>query len=215
MEPTPPWTTFLLVRHGTNDWVGKRLAGWTPGVGLNEEGRRQARALARRLAQTPLTALYTSPLERTLETARILAEPHPHLEVRVDVRLAEVRYGTWEGKDLEVLRQDPGWPAVRHTPSLARFPEGESFREVQARAVGALEGWATAYPGGTLLIVTHADVVKLLVAYYLGLPLDLYSRLPVAPASLTVLQRGPGGARIERLNDTAHLGDPWDREAEP
>ncbi len=198
-------TQLLLVRHAVNDYVKtRRLAGWTPGVHLNDEGRRQAEALRDRLADVPLTAIISSPLERALETAETVAEAHD-LEIETWPDLGEVRYGDWTGQELETLAKTDLWKQVQIRPSRTRFPGGESVFEVQARVVGALEKICSTYPKGVVVAVAHADVIKLATAHYLGLPLDLYQRLIVAPASLTILRDGSFDTRLITLNDTAHL----------
>ena len=127
---------LLLLRHALNDWVGERLAGWTPDVHLNKEGRAQASDLARRLAGTPLAAIYCSPLERTLETAQPLAERHG-LEVQVREGLGETRYGEWTGRALKELREEDLWPVVQVYPGGARFPGGESLRRPRELPTGS------------------------------------------------------------------------------
>jgi probable phosphoglycerate mutase len=137
-------TMLLLIRHGENEYTKKgRLAGWTPGVHLNETGQKQARALAARLGKAPLKAIYASPLERVLQTAAPLAEARG-LKVQVLDGLGEVRYGGWQGKSLKVLARTKLWRTVQGLPSAMQFPDGETFRAVQSRAVEAVEGitWA-------------------------------------------------------------------------
>lgn len=190
---------LLLIRHATNDWVGKRLAGWTPEVHLNKEGCAQAAALARRLAEVPLAAIYSSPLERTMETARPLAEAHD-LKVQVHEELGETRYGQWTGRTLEELKEKELWPVVQVYPGGARFPEGESLRETQARVVAALDGIRDSHPGQTVAVVSHSDPIKMAVAHYLGLPLDLFQRLAINPASVTAFAFTRFGPRLLLLN---------------
>ncbi len=195
-------TTLILIRHALNDLVGKRLAGWMPGVHLNTRGREQAAGLARRLAHVSLAAVYTSPLERARETAQAIAEAQ-QVPLRVREDLGEVRYGRWEGQAFEDLKKTPLWPLVQRFPSRVRFPEGEALYEVQHRVVRVLEDIAATHPGeyDVVAVVTHADVIRLAVAYYLGLPLDLYQRLVISPASVTILHLGEEGPRLVRLND--------------
>ena len=200
-------TTLLLVRHATNDWVGERLAGWTPGVHLNEAGHQQALALAERLALMPIKAIYSSPLERARETAAPLAE-RLNLPVEVEPDLGEVQYGQWTGKPLKEMRQTDLWPLLMMAPSLVRFPEGESLFEAQARIIGALERLRRKHPDDMILAVSHADILKAAVAHYLGLHLDLFQRLVIGPAAVSVLRfSAPGIARLERFNDTGALSD--------
>jgi probable phosphoglycerate mutase len=201
-QPEP--TNLLLVRHALNDWVGERLAGWTPDVHLNDKGQAQAKALARRLAEQSIAAVYASPLERAVETAQILAAPH-HLEVQVREGVGEAHYGEWTGQSLEELAKEDAWRVVQFYPSGARFPGGEAIREMQARAVAELDAIVTAHPAQTVLVVSHSDVIKAALAHYVGLHLDLFQRLVVSPASLSVVTFTPMGPRLVCLNDTAHL----------
>ncbi len=194
-------TLFYLIRHGENDWIGRRLVGWIPGVHLNARGQAQAEALASVLAGVSLRGIYTSPLARARETAAPLARAH-QMQPVARKALGEVRFGKWEGKSLRELRRRKLWPVIQDTPSLARFPGGESFGEVQARVVEELERLHHQHPGGTVACVSHADVIRLAVAYYLGLPLDLFHRLTIAPASITILHLENEGARLICLNDT-------------
>jgi probable phosphomutase (TIGR03848 family) len=198
-------TRILLIRHGANDaHKDGVLTGWTPGVHLNVQGRAQAEALAKRLAPTQIAAVYASPLERTLETAEIVAAAHG-LDVVVREGLGEVRLGRWTGQPLKSLRKRRLWRAVQFTPSTVRFPGGESFREVQARVVAELEELSAKHHGQTIAVVSHADVIKAALAHYVGLHLDLFQRLVIAPASLTVLELGDTVPRLFCMNDVSHL----------
>jgi probable phosphomutase (TIGR03848 family) len=198
-------TRLLLIRHGANDAQKSGvLTGWTPGVHLNQAGRAQAQALAQRLASVEVAAVYASPLERTLETAEIVAVPHG-LPVVVREDLGEVRIGRWTGQPLEKLRKRRLWRKVQFVPSVMRFPGGESFQEVQARAVAELERLCAEHPKQTVAAISHADVIKAAVAYTIGLPLDLFQRLVIAPASLTVLELGGLMPHLLCLNDISHL----------
>ncbi len=198
-------TTLVLVRHATTAATGKRLGGWTPGVHLDEAGREQAQATAERLAALPVTAVYASPLERTQETAKAIAKPHG-LRVRTRKAIGEVDYGEWTDKPLGQLRRRKAWATIQATPSRVTFPGGESIRGAQARAVDATEGLAAAHPEETIVVVSHADVIKAVVAHHLGMPLDTFQRLVIAPASVTVLGLPQGGPpSLLRCNDTGAL----------
>jgi len=200
---------LMLVRHAKNDWVGDRLAGWTPGVHLNEEGCQQAEALGARLAHLPLTAIYSSPLERAVETAQAIAAHH-NLPVQTLEDVGETRYGEWTGALIKELVKTELWPVVQVYPSGARFPGGESLRETQARAVAALDALRDAHPGESdvVVVVSHADVIKAAVAHYMGLHLDLFQRLAISPASLSVIQFVKFGPRLVCLNDTGQVPEP-------
>jgi len=200
-------TQLFLIRHGLNDWADKKLAGWTPGVHLNDAGRRQAEALIERLAPIDLEAIYSSPLERALETAVPLARARGLKVIRMR-DLGEVRYGDWQGKSLGQLEKRKEWAIVQMAPSVMRFPNGESLREMQNRAVAGIERIVAAHPKGNVAAFSHGDVIKAIVAHFVGMPLDSFQRLIVAPASVTVLGIGPFGARLLRLNDTGPFAPP-------
>jgi probable phosphoglycerate mutase len=191
---------LLLIRHASNDWLDKRLPGWAPGVHLDELGRLQAAALSARLADHPIEAVFASPLDRAVETAAFVAGPHD-LAVRILEDVGELRCGTWEGRELAELRSDPLWPHLQQYPSGTALPGGETLTDVQFRAVKALEGLRTA-GWNCVAVVSHADVIRSLVAHYLGVPLDLCRRLQVSPASLTVIRLADRGPQLVLLNDT-------------
>jgi probable phosphomutase (TIGR03848 family) len=195
-------STVLLVRHGrTAANAGGTLAGWTPGVHLDQAGVEQARLLAGRLKDVPLAAVVTSPLERCRETAdAVLAgrEAPQHVEEG----LGECHYGDWTGRSLKDLAKDPLWKAVQAHPSSVTFPGGESLRTMQARAVDAVRDWnARLGDDATWLAVSHADVIKAVVADALGLHLDEFQRLVVDPCSLTVITYTALRPFVVRLND--------------
>jgi probable phosphomutase (TIGR03848 family) len=200
--------TIVLVRHATTEATGKRLGGWTPGVHLDEAGVAQAERTAERLAELPVAAVYASPLERTRETARILARPHG-LRVRTNRGIGEVDYGEWTDLPLGQLRRRKLWRTIQTTPSRVTFPGGESIRAAQARAVETVERLATDHGDDTIVLVSHADVIKAVVASFLGMPLDTFQRLVIAPASSTVVLLPEGGpAVLERVNDTGAAPSP-------
>jgi len=204
-EARPGMTTQILIRHATNDWVRKGLlAGWTPGVHLNEEGRAQAQALGQRLAGAQLDAVYSSPLERATETAQAVATLHG-LTVQINDGIGEVQYGEWNGQSLRKLSKKPLWRSVQIYPSGTRFPNGETLGEMQARVVAALDEIRRAHPQGVVAVVAHADVIKAAVAFYVGSPLDLFQRLVISPASVTVIEFGHFGPRLLRMNDNGEL----------
>jgi probable phosphoglycerate mutase len=199
-------TLLLLIRHGVTEATGVRLGGWKPGVHLTEDGRAQADGIAERLRPVRLAAVYSSPLERCVETAEPLArEQRREIVVRDD--LGEVRYGAWTDRPLRQLARTRLWRRVQTVPSGVRFPGGESLLEVQSRALRELEGIAGRHPRSAVAVVSHADVIKLLVGHYAGAPLDLFQRLIVDPASICAVAVGDGIPRILRLNDRASLQD--------
>jgi probable phosphoglycerate mutase len=199
-------TQVLLLRHAVNDFVKTgRLAGWTPEVHLNEEGRAQALALGIRLADAPLAAIYSSPLERTMETAQAVAAHHPHLVIQTNEGVGEVRYGDWEGRSISELQGRKMWRMVQQTPSRASFPGGETMRGVQIRAVEAIEALVAAHPRDLIAVVSHADLIKMLLAHYLGMHLDQFQRLVISPASISTLSLEYGRPYVGSINETAHL----------
>lgn len=198
-------TQLLLIRHGINDMVGqKRLAGWLPDVHLNDEGRAQAEAMAERLRDVPISSIYCSPLERTRETAEPLARIKG-LPVEIREGLGEVRYGDWTGGLIEELAKDDLWRVVQAYPSGMRFPGGDSMRAMQARIVDELEAIAADHPRQIVAVVSHADVIKSALAHYLGVHFDLFQRISVNPASVSVVQLTRYGPRVIRINDDGPL----------
>ncbi|MBZ0295472.1 MAG: MSMEG_4193 family putative phosphomutase [Anaerolineae bacterium] len=199
-------TQILLIRHAVNDFVKTgKLAGWTPEVHLNDEGKAQAEALGNRLAQVPLKRLYASPLERTMETAEAIRQHHPHLEILHKDGIGEVQYGDWEGKVIADLAKRKMWGVVQEYPSRARFPNGETMYGVQVRVVGAIEEIAHEHPRETVAIVFHADLIKMALAHYLGMHLDNFQRIVVSPASISTLILGHSRPFIVGMNDIAHV----------
>ena len=197
-------TRVVLVRHGVTAETGPVLSGRRPGIDLSDAGRKQAEEAAARLAVLPVAAVYSSPLERCRQTAQALAAPH-QLDVAELPDLAEADYGEWTGRKLDELRKSDLWKVVQVTPSAVRFPGGESIREMQARTVGAIEEVVAAHPGELVVVVSHADPIKALVAHFTGVHLDLFQRLFVSPASCTVLLFHSAGAALVKLNDTGSL----------
>ena len=197
-------TVVLLVRHGETDAAGKRLTGWSRGVHLNARGREEALALVERLEGIQLDAIYTSPLERCRETAAPLARRRG-LSITPRRGLLEVDYGEWTGRTISQLRRTRLWRVVQRSPSTVRFPDGESLLEVQARAVAELDEIAAEHPKATVAVVTHADVIKLLIAHLVGMHADHLQRLVVDPASVTVVAMNDGLARVVKMNDTGGL----------
>jgi len=202
----------LLVRHGrTTANAGGTLAGWTEGVGLDDIGREQARALGARLRQLPIRALVSSPLQRCQETAAILAGALGHVDVSTNDALGECRYGAWTGSRLKDLAQEPLWRVVQDQPSAARFPDGEEFAgesiaEMQLRAVRAVRGIDEAVAdrhgqGSLWVAVSHGDVIKSILADAAGSHLDQFQRIVVDPASLSVVSYTQKRPFVIRVND--------------
>jgi probable phosphoglycerate mutase len=180
-------TYLLLIRHGENDWVGtNRLAGRTEGVHLNDKGRQQAADLATLLAKQPIQAVYTSPLVRCVETAQPTAQALG-LSAVPEPGVIEIDYGAWQGGDLKELSKLPEWRMVQHYPSAFRFPDGETLREAQSRAVGTLDRLCSQHPNQLIAVFSHADIIRTTVAHYLGTPLDLFQRVVIGTASISAL----------------------------
>jgi probable phosphomutase (TIGR03848 family) len=197
---------ILLVRHAVADETGTRLYGRQPGVHLSERGRRQAEEVGERLRRLPLAGLYSSPLERCVETAAPIAAALG-LEVTVEPELVETDTGAWTGKTFNQIGRTRRWRRLLMVPSSARAPQGESATEVQARSVRAIERIGERHPRAAAVVVSHGDPIRLILAHYAGLHLDLFQRLEVAPASVSVVGTGEHGPRVLLLNDTGGLAD--------
>jgi probable phosphoglycerate mutase len=199
-------TLLLLIRHALTETTGKRLSGQAPGIHLSERGRQQAAALAERLRSLPLAAVYTSPLERCTETAEPLGRAR-RLEVQTLPALLEVEYGRWTGRPLAQLARTSLWKRVQQAPSSVRFPDGETLEEVQTRAVSALVQLAGRHPRSVVAAVTHAEVIRLALAHFAGVHIDLFQRMVVHPASISAVAVADGMPRIIRVNDTGTVDD--------
>jgi probable phosphomutase (TIGR03848 family) len=202
------FTTILLVRHATTATTGAVLPGRAPGLHLDERGRAQAEQLAERLAVLPRrpSALYVSPLERAKETAAPIAKAL-HLRARVDRGLNECDFGAWTGKRLSTLRRRVEWRRVQGAPSTFRFPEGESFTEMQQRIWATVERLASHHRNRTIVAVSHADTIKAAVTYALGVPLDLFQRTLISTCSVSAIALTSGAPLVLFVNSTASLGD--------
>jgi probable phosphomutase (TIGR03848 family) len=207
-------TLVLLIRHALTAVTGKRLSGAQPGIHLSEEGRRQASELAERLGPLRLKALYASPLERCVETAEAIGGTRGLPVISVP-DLQEVGYGRWTGRSFGQISKSPLWKRLHEQPSAVRFPEGETLGETQRRAVTAIDAIAAANPDAIVAVVTHADVIRLSVAHYSGVHLDLYQRIIVSPASVSAVLLGDRLPRLVRLNDTGTMADLQARQRPP
>ena len=164
-----------------------------PGVSLGPAGEAAAQATARVLAGVELAAIYSSPIDRTIETARILAQPH-RLSPILEPGMTEIDFGSWTGKTLERLRRSELWKTVQSHPSRFRFPDGESFVEAQARAVESVERIARERAEGTAAVVSHSDIIKLVLSHFLGQPLDFFQRFRISTASISDLRFEKNGS---------------------
>jgi len=200
-KPTPP-TTVLYVRHGQTPTTGAVLPGRAKGLHLADAGRQQAEAVADRIATLKsVDAIYASPLERTRETAAPIAEARG-LKVVAERGLLECDFGDWTGRELKELMKLPEWSTVQRYPSGFRFPNGESFAEMQTRITGAVAALVERHPGGTIVAVSHADPIKAAIASALGTHLDLFQRIVVSPCSVTTVAYGPSGPVVLNVNST-------------
>ncbi|HKU01950.1 MAG TPA: MSMEG_4193 family putative phosphomutase [Arthrobacter sp.] len=196
-------TLILLVRHGETPTTGTVLPGRAPGLHLSERGRAQADAAAERLAGLPVDAVYSSPLERARETAEPTAT-RTGRPVTEEAGLLECDFGDWTGAALAGLAGLPEWQTVQHNPSAFRFPNGEGFSGMQARMVATLDDLRAAHPGGVVVCFSHADPIKAAVAHALGTHLDLFQRIVISPASVSVISYTDGQApAVLTVNSTS------------
>jgi probable phosphomutase (TIGR03848 family) len=208
MASTPSLTTVLLVRHGATATTGTVLPGRAPGLHLSERGAGQAQAAAERLAELAPkpSALYVSPLERARETAAPIAKVL-RLRPVLERGLLECDFGTWTGKRLSTLRRRSDWRAVQHAPSTFRFPEGESFTEMQLRIWTTLERLARKHRNRTIVVVSHADPIKAAVTYAQGVPLDLFQRTVISTCSVSAISFTDSTPVVLCVNSTGTLKD--------
>ena len=193
-------TLVLLVRHAVTPTTGVKLPGRAPGLHLSDDGRRQAHLAAERLAKLPkLAAVYASPLERARETALPIARARG-LAVRIERDLSELDIGEWTGLSIKRASRKPEWEIIQRHPSGFRFPDGESFLEMQTRMTAALGRLVARHPGDIVAAVSHADPIKAVVAQALGTPLDLFQRIFIAPASISAIAYRPSGPAVLTVN---------------
>lgn len=201
-------TVVLLVRHGQTPTTGKVLPGRAPGLHLAESGQSQAHLVAERIAELPrIDAIYASPLERARETAAPIGKALKQ-RVRIDKGLLECDFGDWTGEQLSQLMKKPEWSTVQRAPSTFRFPNGESFTEMQTRMVTTLDRLRQAHPGGTIVCVSHADPIKAAVAHAMGTHLDLFQRIVIGTCSVSAIAYSHQGPIVLTVNSTgASLAD--------
>lgn len=197
-------TRLLLVRHATHAAGAGVLAGRAPGVALSERGRDEAHRLAARLADLSLAAIYTSPLERTVETAEAIASHHGIPATARD-GLQELDYGDWTGRRVADLEADQTWRRWNSERGASAAPGGESMADAQRRAVAVLGAISAAHPDASVVVVTHSEIIRAALLAWLDCSLDVFHRIDVAPASITTVDVFEGGAVIRSVNDTAHL----------
>jgi probable phosphomutase (TIGR03848 family) len=199
-------TVVLILRHGLTASTGKALTGWMPGISLDDRGQAQAASVASRIAELPLAAVVSSPLERCVQTATAVAHGQADpMQVLIDDRLGECKYGDWTGQPLRKLSRDPLWRVVQAHPSAVTFPgpDGESMSGMQQRAVSAVRDWNEKLgKDATYLICSHGDVIKAILADALGMHLDMSQRIQVDPCSLSVIRYTTLRPFVLRMNDT-------------
>ena len=198
----PSSTVLLLVRHGQTPTTGKLLPGRAAGLHLADAGRDQAAAVASRIAELAnITAVYASPLERTRETAAPIGKVLGK-KVGIHKGLLECDFGDWTGAQLSDLMKKPEWATVQRAPSTFRFPNGESFTEMQTRMVSALDDIRSRHPGGTVVCVSHADPIKAAVAHAMGTHLDLFQRIVIGTCSVSAISYSAFGPVVLTVNST-------------
>jgi len=212
--------TLFLIRHAVTAQTGRLLYGQTPGIGLDDRGRAQAAGLVERFSSVRLTAIYSSPLERCVETVEPLAAAQ-RLPIREVRDLVEMDAGSWTGKTLAQVRRTKPWKTVQQQPSAFRFPGGEGFFEAQARAVAAVEAIARRHPRGRVAIATHGDIVRIVLAHLLGTPLDDFQRIVADTASVSVVVTHATYRGVVLVNDTggldrfaAYPAHPWEASSD-
>ena len=200
-------TTFFLIRHASCSGLGQTLWGRTPGVCLNETGKLEAQRLAERFRGMTLEAIYSSPLERALETAETIARTMK-LEVNRNPAFDEIDFGDWTGKSFETLSSDEVWRRFNSVRSATRIPGGESFLEVQTRVVTELDKLSSQHNNARVAIVSHADVIKAAVGYFTATPIDLLQRIEISPCSVSVVVIDKDIVRLLTINNRCDLADP-------
>ncbi|MBI2205157.1 MAG: histidine phosphatase family protein [Candidatus Rokubacteria bacterium] len=199
-----PATVVMFVRHGSTPTTGKVLPGRAPGLSLSDHGRKEVEATAERIARvSKVAAVYASPLERTWETAQPIARAH-RLRPRAERGLLEIDIGEYVGLTLDRARKLPAWRLVQRQPSAFRFPGGESFVEMQARVLDTIARIVARHPDETIVVVSHGDPIRVAVAHALGIHLDLFQRIQIAPASISAVAYRAASVSVLTVNS---LGD--------
>ena len=200
-------TLILFVRHGQTPTTGVELYGRTPGGHLSELGLSQAESVAERISemnQRGIAAIYSSPLVRTRETATAISNALG-IPIKQSRGLIELDVGDWTGRKLNQLRKLKAWSTVQKYPSGFRFPNGESFVEMQTRISQTVDGFVSDHPGATVVAVSHADPIRALIAHAMGTHLDLFQRIVVSPCSVTAILYTPNGPVVLAVNNTGDL----------
>ena len=193
-------TIFFLVRHGAHDLLDRVLCGRMPGVSLNPIGREQAERAGRRLSQEHIDLVQSSPMQRACETAAPIAQ-HTGATLELAPALNEIELGKWTGRSFEEIKADPAWRQWNDTRHVARAPGGESMLEAQQRVIGHLDQVRTSYPDARVVLVSHSDMLRAIILFYLGMSLDEFGRIEISPGSISRLVVEGWGARILSLNE--------------
>jgi probable phosphoglycerate mutase len=194
-------TRIILIRHGETDTAGKSLTGRAPGVHLNQQGKAQAQNLAKNLASLHEPKIFSSPIERTMETACEIAEAH-NITVIPDPDFIELNFGDWTNKTIHELKNDINFKRFNNFRSQARIPGGESMAEAQLRIIKGIDNVLTNYFNETILIVSHADMIKAALIFYLGMSIDLMQRIEISPASMNILDFYEDSVLVRKINQT-------------
>jgi probable phosphomutase (TIGR03848 family) len=197
-------TTFFLIRHASCNGLGRTLWGRTPGVCLNEKGKLQAQRLAGRFSGITLHAIYSSPLERAVETAETLAR-QMNVEVHENPEFNEIHFGDWTGQSFDVLVNDERWRRFNSEREATRIPGGESFSEVQNRAITALYLLHSQHNNANVAIVSHADVIKAAIGYFTATPIDLLQRIEISPCSVSIISLNHDTPKLLTINNLSKL----------
>jgi probable phosphoglycerate mutase len=192
-------TRLYLIRHAATDLLAERIAGRLPAVPLSAAGREEAARLARRLAEREIRAIYSSPQQRARETARFVGDALT-LPVQIVEEIDEIDYCDWTGRSFEELAADPQWQAFNRFRSRARIPNGEAMLEVQTRAVGFMERLESLHPAESIAVISHGDVIRAALAFYLGTALDFILRFEIGPASMSVIEIGEHAPIVRCIN---------------
>lgn len=192
-------TRILLIRHALTDEAGKIFSGRKPGLSLNSEGRSQVDLLTERLSKTNLAAVYSSPVDRAVETAGPVAASH-NLDVTISEDFNELDFGNWTGLSIEQLKDDPAFRSFNTLRSLNRIPGGELMVEAQLRIIKGIEKLRVLYPGGSVAVVSHADMIRAAIAFFSGIHIDLLHKIEISTTSISIIETGNAHVRIISVN---------------
>ncbi len=197
-------TRFLLIRHATTDSVGKRLSGRLPGIHLNEEGKMQAKLLAESLSGLPIAAIYSSPLERAVETAEPISTSLNFKIISKD-DFVEINFGEWTNKTFEELQNEKQFQLFNSFRSNTRIPGGELMIEAQSRMISGIQKLCIQHQNETVAIISHSDLIKATIAFYAGIHLDMFQRIEINPASVSIIEIDDYSAKIILVNNTGKI----------